>query len=87
MMNGIGMGAENFSTGGVLFVATSFVSSGSQKKEYSEVDFGCIDAVTFIGEVTLFFSSASRFQKKERSEMDFVHGDTGDEMSFVEEAI
>ncbi len=86
-----GTGAENFVTSGALFVVTSLVSSGSQKKVYSEdSDFGSRDVgdvVTFIEEAISSVSSASGFQKNDRSEIDFVCGATGDEMSFVEEAI
>ncbi len=39
------------------------------------------------GEATLFDSSALGFQKKDRSVMGFVHGVTGDEMSFIGGAI
>ncbi len=80
----------NFATEGSFFIATSFVSSGSQKKVYSEVDFGCRDdgdEVTFVREAISFDSSASEFQKKESSEMSFIHGVTGDETSFVGGAI
>ncbi len=70
-----GTGAVNSATSGALFVATSFDSSGSQKKEYSDSDFGCRDVgdvVTFIGDATSLVSLASEFQKKDRSEMGFV---------------
>ncbi len=43
VMIGFGISAENFLTGGALFVATSFDSSGSQKKENLEDGFGCRD--------------------------------------------
>ncbi len=73
---GFGFSVVNFATGGSFFVATSFVSPGSQKKVYLEdSDFRCRDvedAVNFIGEVTSFVSLASGFQKKESSEMGFV---------------
>ncbi len=62
------------------------VASGSQKKEYSDSSFRCDDArdvVTFDEEAISFVFSTSGFQKKDRSETGFVHGDTGDEMSFV----
>ncbi len=100
-MIGEGVGVENSSTGGDFFVfffnffdffdfnflvATSFVSSGIQKKvssgsvfESGEVD----DVVTFIGEAMSYVSSVSGFQKKERSVMGFVCGITGDETIFV----
>ncbi len=87
---GIGTGAVNFATSGTFFVAISLASSGSQRKESSESDFRCGDAVeveTFDGEAISFDSSASGIQKKERSKTDFVRGVTGDEMSFIEEAI
>ncbi len=55
-MIGMGIGAVNFSISGALFVATSFDSLGSQKKENLEdSDLGCEDAgdvVTFDGDVT-----------------------------------
>ncbi len=87
---GIGMGAVNFAIGGSFFVASSFISSGDQKKEYSGSVFGSrdVDDVEILdGEATLFISSASGFQKKDRSETDFVSGVTGDEMNFVGGAI
>ncbi len=90
VMIGIGTGAMNFSTGGSFFAVTSFVSSGSQKKVYSEDRFGSGDVrevVTFDRKAISFDSSASGFQMKESSEMSFVHGVTGDEMSFVGEMI
>ncbi len=48
-------------------LTTSFCSSGSQKKEYSDSGFGCRDvgdAVIFEGEVTSFVSLALGFQKR-----------------------
>ncbi len=87
---GIGMGAVNFVTSGALFVATSLASSDSQKKDNSNSGFRCRDAdevETFDGEAFSFIFSASGFQKDDRSEMSFVRGDTGDEMSFVGGAI
>ncbi len=90
MMIGFGFSAENFLTLGALFVATSFVSSGSQKKENSDSSFRSGDVgevVTFDGDAISFVSSASGFQKKDRSVMDFVCRDTGDEMNFVGGAI
>ncbi len=84
------MGAENFATLGALFVATSVVSSGVQKKEYSGSSFGgkdVGDAVTFVGETISFKFSALGIQKKESSETSFEHGVTGDETSFVRGAI
>ncbi len=89
-MIGFGTGAVNFSTSGAVFVATSFVSSGSQKKENSDSSFGRGDdgdALIFIGEATLFMSSVSGFQKKDSSVMGFISGDTGEVMNFVGEAI
>ncbi len=83
MMIGFGISAENFLISGTFFIATSFASSGSQKKEYSEVDFGCVDAVTFIGEVTSFFSSTSGLQKKDRSETSFIRRGTGNVETFI----
>ncbi len=62
-----GTSAENFVTSGVLFVATLFASSGSQKV-YSETGFrsgDAVDAVIFIGEATSFMSSTLGFQKIE----------------------
>ncbi len=65
--------------------------SGVQKKESSETRFGGTGNVgevgTLEGEATLFMSSASGIQKKDRSEMSFVYGVTGDEMGFVGEVI
>ncbi len=90
VMIGIGMGAVNFATGGSFFVASSFISSGDQKKEYSGSDFegrDVGDVVIFFGKVISFTISASGIQKKERSETNFVRGVTGDEMNFVEGAI
>ncbi len=87
---GFGTGAENFLNSGAFFIAISFISSGTQKKENSESDFGRRDdrdGVTFDGEAISFMSSASGFQKKDRSEMDFIHGITGDEMTFMGGAI
>ncbi len=85
VMIGIGMGAENFATGGSFFAATSLVSLDSQKKENSEdSDFGCRD---IRDEVISFTSSASGSQKKERSETSFVHGVAGDETIFLGGAI
>ncbi len=84
-MIGVGFNAANFSTD-ALFVATSFVSSDSQKKEYSDSDFRFVDVgevETFDGEAFSFVFSASGFQKKERSVMGFMHGVTGEEMSFL----
>ncbi len=84
MTIGFGFSAANFLTGGVFLVATSFDSSGSQKKDNSNSDFRCTDKVeTFDGEAISFDSSASGIQKKDRSGMGFVHGVTGDEMIFV----
>ncbi len=37
----------------------------------------------FLFEAFSFDSSASGFQKKDRSETDFIHGITGDEMTFL----
>ncbi len=85
-MIGFGVGVENFSTGGTFFISTSFVSSGSQKKENSDSDFRRRDdgnGVTFVGEAISFVSSVSGFQKNDRSETDFVHGVTGEEMTFL----
>ncbi len=65
----------NFATSGALFVTTSSIPLGVQKKESSETKFGIgdVDDVgTFEGEATSFVYSASRSQKKDRSEMDFV---------------
>ncbi len=90
MMIGFGISGVNFVTEGSFFVVTSFVSSGSQKKVYSEVDFGCRhveDAVIFDEEMTWFVFLASGFQRKDRSETSFIRGVTGDEMSFVGGAI
>ncbi len=86
VMIGIGTGAENFATSGALFVASSFASSGVQKKERSDSVFesGDVnDVVIFDGKAFSFVSSASGIQKKDRSEMGFVRGDTGDETHFV----
>ncbi len=80
MTIGIGTGAMNFVTSGTFFVASSFASSGVQKKESSETRFRIGDVGD---EVISFVSSASGSQKKERSEMGFVQGDTGDETSFL----
>ncbi len=68
MMIGIGTGAVNIATSGALFIATSFVSSGSQKKENSDSDFGSDD----VGEAVIsFVSSASESHKKERPDSGF----------------
>ncbi len=67
VMIGFGIGAENFAISGAFLIATSFISSDSQKKENSETGFGCGDAgdaVILDGEATSFMSSASGFQKK-----------------------
>ncbi len=67
-------------------LSACFCSSGSQKKVNSDSAFGSgdvIEAVILDREVILYVFSASGFQKKERSETGFVHGVTGDEMSFV----
>ncbi len=85
MMIGFGFSVVNFAISGAFFVAISFTSLDSQKKVNSEIDFGCRDAVILDGEVTLFMSSASGFQKKDRSVMGFRHGVTGNEMIFVED--
>ncbi len=80
----------NFGISGTFFVATSFASSGVQKKVYSEMRFrirDVDDVETFEGEATSFVSSTSGFQKKDSSEMGLVHGDTGDEMIFLGGAI
>ncbi len=72
---GIGMGAVNFAISGAFFVVISSVSLDSQKKVSSESDFRFRDAdevETFEGDAFSFDSSASGFQKKERSETDFV---------------
>ncbi len=85
-----GIGVVNLVTLGALFVMTSFASSGSQKKEYSVSSFRCgddEDAETFNREVISFVSSASGSQKKVRSEMGFVQGVTGEEMTFLGGAI
>ncbi len=65
-------------------MATSSASSGVQKKVSSESDFGCGDVKD---EVISFVSSASESQKKEISETGFVHGVTGEEMTFMGGAI
>ncbi len=81
---------ENFSISGTFFIATSLVSSGSQKKDTSDSGFRGRDAdevETFDGEAFSFMSSVSGFQKKESSETGFVRGDTGDEMNFLGGAI
>ncbi len=75
---------------GVLFVATSLVSSGSQKKVYSSSDFGRRDdgdALILDRKSTSFMFSASGIQKKERSVMGFIHGDTGNEEIFIGDVI
>ncbi len=90
MMIGFGISALKFSNSGAFFVAISFVSSDSQKKVYSDSVFRCEDAddvETFEGEATSFVFSASGIQKKDSSVMDFVRGDTGEEMSFIGGAI
>ncbi len=93
-MIGIGTGAANFAISGAFFVATSsassFISSGCQKKVYSETRFGIGDVGdvgTLEGEGTLFMSSVSGIQKKDRSVMGFMRGVTGDEMTFLGGAI
>ncbi len=90
MMIGFGISVVNFATGGTFFVVTSFASSGSQKKVYSDSSFGSRDdedAVNFDGDVTSFVSSALGIQKKERSEMSFICGVIGDVMIFVGDEI
>ncbi len=77
VMIGFGISAKNFATSGALFVATSFISSGCQKKVNSDSQFGSGE------EVISFISSASGSQKKENSEMGFGHGITGDVTIFV----
>ncbi len=70
-----GTSAENFAISSALFIAISFISSGCQKKVYSDSVFGSgdvDDVVTFDGVATSFIFSASGIQKKDRSEMDFV---------------
>ncbi len=77
MMIGFGISEVNLMISGAFFVAILFVSSGSQKKENLEIDFGCGDdgdRVTFDGEAISFDSAASEFQKKDRSEMSFIRG-------------
>ncbi len=64
VMIGSGISAMNFSNSGAFFIAISFISSGSQKKENSETCFRNGDVETFVGEVISFVSSASEFQKK-----------------------
>ncbi len=74
-MIGIGTGDENFAISGTLFVVSSFISSGCQKKENSDSVFSCGDVGdvgTLEGEVTSFVFLALGIQKKDRSEMDFV---------------
>ncbi len=89
MMIGFGTSEVNFVTEGSFFVVSSLASSDSQKKVNSDFSFGCdADEVeTFDGEAFSFESSASGFQKKERSETSFVRGDTGDETTFLGGAI
>ncbi len=90
VMIGFGFGVENVVTSGTLFVAFSFISLGCQKKESSGSIFrgrDFSDAVIFVEEVTSYVFSDSGSQKKERSEMSFVHGFTGDEMNFLGGAI
>ncbi len=75
VMIGFRMGAENFSTGGVFFVATSFAFSGSQKKVYLDSSFGSrnvVDVEIIDGDATSFVFLALGIQKKERSEMGFI---------------
>ncbi len=82
-MIGFGFGVENVVTSGTLFVVTLFASWGAQKKEYSEDGVGCGDVGTFDEDAISFMFSASGFQKKDRSETDFMRGVTGEEMSFL----
>ncbi len=85
-MIGCSFSAGIFATLGVLFVAASVASSGSQKKDNSDFGFGCGDAdevETFDGEAFSFMSSVSGILMKDRSEMGFVRGVTGDETIFV----
>ncbi len=81
MTIGFGTGAENFTNSGAFFDSISFVSLDSQKKDNLDDWFGNGD------EVISFISSASGSQRKERSEMSFVQGITGDETSFMGGAI
>ncbi len=86
----MGFSVVNFSISGMFFVATSFASSDSQKKDNPDSGFRCRDAdevETFDGEAFSFESSASGFQKKENSVMCFVHGVTGEETTFLGGAI
>ncbi len=87
MVIGFGIGVEKFMNSRAFFIAISFVSSDSQKKESSEGDFVCRDVGTSDREMISFVYSASGIQKNESSITDFVCGDTGDEMSFLGGAI
>ncbi len=82
-----GIGVENFVTSGTFFVAISFISLGVQKKEYSEDGIGCGDVGTFNEDAISFMFSASEFQKKDKSETDFMQGVTGEETTFLGELI
>ncbi len=86
-----GISVESFVTGGSFFVATSFISLGCQKNEYSDdSDFGCGevgDVVTFDGEAISFMFSTLESQKKERSETGFVCGVAGVAVIFVRGAM
>ncbi len=85
-----GTSEVNFAICGSFFMATSSASSGVQKKESSGSGFGCRDVgdvLILVREANSFMFSTSESQKKERSEMDFVHGITGDETTFLGGAI
>ncbi len=87
MMIGFGISEVNFATEGLFFVAISFASLDSQKKENSDSSFGHGDdgdALILVREAISFMFSASGIQKKDRSE---TGGVTGDETSFVGGAI
>ncbi len=79
-------------------VTSSFVSLGIQKNESSDSDsFLTSTSFSFLISFSFFISfndetfssvlSSSEFQRKDKSEMIFVHGDTGDETSFLGEVI
>ncbi len=69
-------------------VTSSFTFSGVQRKENSDLDsFSISISFLFNDETVSFVFSISEFQKKDSSETDFVRGDTGESMSFMEGVI
>ncbi len=93
MAIGFGISEVNSAMADAHSMMSLFASSRVQKKENLDsfsflVSFSFSISFVFSlrhSEAFSFVFSSSGFQKKDNSEMDFVHGVTGDEMSFMGE--